>query len=116
MREEIQSVISKRAVTVVDPHPQQFISTLFLVEKGQGTGMFHPVINLKALNRFQCREKFKMEELHTVCSLPRRDDYMMKLDLQDAYFVVPIHQDSRKYLHLLFKGTAFEFSCLPIGL
>ena len=92
MREAIQSLILKGAVTVVDTDPQQFISTLFLVEKGQRTGVFLPVINLKALNRFLPKEKFKMEGLHTVGSLLRRGDYMMKLDLQHAYFAVPIFQ------------------------
>ena len=82
MKGAIQSLISKGAISVVNPCPQQFISTLFLVEKGQGMGEFRPVINLKALNRFLPKEKFKMEGLHTACSLPRKGDYMMKLDLK----------------------------------
>jgi len=59
-------------ILVVDPCPQQFISILFLVERGPGTGEFCPVINLKALNRFLLRGKFKMEGLHTTRSLLRR--------------------------------------------
>ena len=116
MRESIQSVISKGAITVVAPHTQQFISTVFLVEKGQGTGEFRPVINLRALNRFLPKEKFKMEGLHTARSLLRSGDFMMKLDLKDAYYAVAIHQDSRKYLRFQFEGTTFEFRCLPFGL
>ena len=68
MKGEIQSLISKGAISVVNPFPQQFISTLFLVEKGQGTGEFCPLINLKAPNRFLPKEKFKMEGLHTARS------------------------------------------------
>ena len=116
MRETTQCLISKGAITVVAPHPQYFISTLFLLEKGQGTGEFRPVINLRALNRFLTKEKFTMEGLHTVRSLLRSGDYMMKLDLKDAYYAVPIHQDSRKYLRFQFEGTTFEFRWLPFGL
>ena len=116
MRESIQSLISKGATTVVAPHPQQFISTLFLVEKGQGTGEFRPVSNLRALNRFLPKERFKMEGLHTARPLLRSGDYMMKLDLKDAYYAVSIHQDSRKYLRFQFEGTTFEFRCLSFGL
>ena len=116
MQEAIQSLISKGAISVVDPCPQQFISTLFLVEKGPGSGEFRPVINLKALNRFLPKEKFKMEGLHTARSLQRKGDYMMKLDLKDAYYAVPIHPESRKYLRFQFKGTIYEFCCLPFGL
>ena len=116
MKGAIQSLISKGAISVVNPGPQQFISTLFLVEKGQGTGEFRPVINLKALNRFLPKEKFKMEGLHTARSLLRKGDHMMKLDLKDAYYAVPIHPESRKYLRFQFKGTTYEFRCLPFGL
>ena len=116
MKGAIQSLISKGAISVVNPCPQQFISTLFLVEKGQGTGEFHPVINLKALNRFLAMEKFKMEGLHTARSLLRKGYHMMKLDLKDAYYVVPIHPESRKYLRFQFKGTTYEFHCLLFDL
>jgi len=116
MKGAIQSLISKGAISVVDPCPQQFISTLFLVEKAAGTGKFRPVINLKALNRFLPREEFQMEGLHTARSLLRKGDYMMKLDLKDAYYAVPIHPESRKYLRFQFKGTIYEFRCLPFGL
>ena len=57
-----------------------------------------------------------MEGLHTARSLLRKGDYMMKLDLKDAYYAVPIHPESRKYLRFQFKGTIYEFRCLPFGL
>jgi len=101
---------------VVDPCPQQFISTLFLVEKGPGTGELSPVINLQALNRFLPKETFKMEGLHTARPLLRKGNYTMKLDRQDAYYAVPIHPESRKYLCLKFKGTIYKFRCLSFGL
>ena len=116
MKGAIQSLIPKGAISVVNPCPQQFISTLFLVEKGQGTGELRPVINLKALNKFLPKEKFKMEGLHTARALPRKGDYVMKLDLKDAYYAVPIHPESRKYLRFQFKGTTYEFRWLPFGL
>ena len=116
MKEVIQSLIFKGAITVVDPCSQQFISTLFLVEEGPGTGEFRSVINLKALNRFLPKEKFKVGGLHTARSLLRKGDYMMKLDLKDAYYGVPIHPESSKYLRFQFKGTIYEFRCLPFGL
>ena len=109
MKGAIQSLISKGAISVVNPCPQHFISTLFLVKKGRGTGEFRTVINLKALNRFLPKEKFKMEGLHTACSLLRKGDYMIKLDLWDAYYAVPIHPESGKYLGFQFKGTTYEF-------
>lgn len=41
---------------------------------------------------------------------------MVTLDLKGAYYVVPITESSRKYLHFMFNGVRFEFSCLSFGL
>lgn len=68
-------------------------AVLFLVGKEPGKGEFRQVINLKALNKFLPKERFKMEGLHTACPLYRRGDYMMKLDLKDSYYAVPIHPE-----------------------
>ena len=41
---------------------------------------------------------------------------MCKLDLKDAYFSVPVGQNSRKFVRILWKGTLYEFVCLCFGL
>lgn len=41
---------------------------------------------------------------------------MCTIDLQDAYLLVPIHDDHKKYLRFEFEGTTYEFNCLPFGL
>ena len=57
-----------------------------------------------------------MEGLDTVRKLIQPGDFMMKLDLQDAYFSVPIHDSYKHYLRFIFQGTTYEFQCLPFGL
>lgn len=83
------------AVKEAELHLKQFVSSLFLVEKGKDTGEFRPVINFKTLNRFLVKEKFKMEGLYTARTLIRTNDFMVKLDLKDAYYAIPMHVDSR---------------------
>ena len=41
---------------------------------------------------------------------------MMKLDLKDAYYTLPIHHSHRKYLRFVFQDRTYEFQCLPFGL
>lgn len=41
---------------------------------------------------------------------------MASLDLEDAYYLVPIHQDSKKYFRFEFKGVLYQFNCLVFGL
>jgi len=40
----------------------------------------------------------------------------MRLDLKDAYYAVPMHPESKKYLRFQFMETIYEFRCLPFGL
>jgi len=48
-----------------------------------------------------------MEGLHVVRSLLQKGDFMMKLDLMDAYYAIPIHPTYRKYLRGLCIRTEF---------
>ena len=38
---------------------------------------------------------------------------MIKLDLKDAYFCVPIHKDHQQYFRFQWLNSIREFSCLP---
>ncbi len=40
----------------------------------------------------------------------------MKLDLKDAYLMVPVWKAHQKFLRFLWKGSLMEFACLPFGL
>ena len=57
-----------------------------------------------------------MEGAKVVRDLIRKDDWMVSIDLKDAYLSVPILQEHRKYLRFVWKGTTYEFQCLPFGL
>ena len=43
-------------------------------------------------------------------------DYLVKIDLKDAYLHVPIHKDHRKYLQVCVGGEVYQFKALPFGL
>ena len=116
MEKAIEDLIRKGAVAQVQPEADQFISTLFLVEKESGSEEFRPVINLRPLNRFVRTESFRMQSLQIAKSLIKPGDFLMKLDLKDAYYTVPVNQDHRRYLRFCYQGTLYEFCCLPIGL
>ena len=54
-----------------------------------------------------------MEGLETVRHLIRRNDWLVKLDLQDAYLTVPIDPNFHKYLRFeCAKINALTTSCL----
>ena len=112
--QEVQMMISKEAVKQVSACPDQFLSPVFLVQKKDGGQ--RPVINLKRLNQYVEYQHFKLEGIQALKSLVKKGDFMVKLDLSDAYFGVPILKSHRKYLRFVWRGKTFEFQALPFGL
>ena len=82
---EVTFLLSKGAL--VEAVQNGFISTIFVIPKKSGG--FRPIINLKALNEFVEHNHFKMEGIHTLRRSLRPDDWLAKLDLQDAYLTIP---------------------------
>ena len=113
---EIKQMLDKKAIHVVPPGQlhQGFVSSIFLVPK-KGGGQ-RPVVNLRPLNQFIPYEHFKMEGIHMLRDLLRKGDFMVKIDLKDAYFTVPVWKNHQKFLRFVWKETMYEFACLPFGL
>ena len=57
-----------------------------------------------------------MEDLHLLPDLIQSGDWMIKLDLKDAYLQVPIHPDHQKFLVFEWSNRFYQFKCLPFGL
>lgn len=57
-----------------------------------------------------------MEDIRTASNLVSHHSVMATVDLKEAYFVINIHKDYRKYLRFRFNGILYEFTCLPFGL
>ena len=101
-------------ITQVPPDSPGFYSNVFLVRKS--TGGWRPVIDLKNLNAHIHAPHFHMLTTGSVLSSVEKGDYAFKIDLQDAYFHVPIHPSSRKYLRFAFENRVYQFQVLPFGL
>ena len=106
--------VQKNAITEVPPNSPGFYSNIFLVRKSSGG--WPPVIDLKNLNAHIHAPHFRMFTTNSVLSSIRKGDYAFKIDLQDAYFHVPIHPSSRKYLGFAFENKVYQFQVLPFGL
>lgn len=93
---------------------QGFYSTYFLIPKKDGG--LRPILNLKGFNRHLKRLLFHMLNISTLLTFIRQGDWFTTVDLQDAYFHIPIHRNHRKYLRFYFQGNAYEYNVLPFGL
>ena len=86
LSQEVDNLLRKGAIEIIPKFDDQFILTIFVVPKKDGT--CRPVINLKFLNEFVQYYCFKQENLNFALDLIQPNDYLTKLDLKDVYFLV----------------------------
>lgn len=116
MQMEIQvlNLITKKAIEEALPVEGQFLSTIFLVPKLDGSFRF--ILNLNKLNESIQVLHFKIEDIRSVKNISTPNAFMASIVLKDAYFLVPVNKKRRKYLRFIFKDKIYQFRCLPFGL
>lgn len=113
----MSSLLNKRAIRVVPPEQSHsgFYSRYFLVPK-KGTQALRPILDLRVLNKYLRKYKFRMLTHATLLKLVRQGDWFTSIDLKDAYFHIKIYAPHRKFLRFAFLGVAYEYLVLPFGL
>ena len=115
LRAEILSMLVKGAIErVVNKSLLGFYSLLFVMPKKNGK--LRLVIDLRSLNHHLRKEKFHMETPANLRHSIQKQDWVISLDLTDAYLHVPIHPSSRKFLRFSYQDEVFQFRVLPFGL
>ena len=113
--EALHQLINKNAIELV--HNQTslgYFNRLFLVPKPHHK--WRPILDLSKLNLFLKAEKFKMETPETIRTSLRQGEWVTSIDFKDAYFHIPIQEQSRKYLRFHVQGQTYQFKALPFGL
>lgn len=111
---EIERLLQKGALEIVESSADQFLSSFFLIKKSSGGMRF--ILNLRNLNSYISPPHFKLEDWRTVIRLMLPHYKMATIDLEDAYLLVPVHHSYRMYLRFQWKGKTYEYTALPFGL
>ena len=85
-----------------------FFNQLFLVPKPNNK--WRPILDLSKLNLFLKVEKFKMETPETIRTSLQQGEWVTSVDFKDAYFHIPIQEQSREYLRFHVQGRTYQFS------
>ena len=64
------------------------------------------------LNQFIPYSHFKRECLKSIKDVLKKDNFICKLDLQDAYFCIPLSEDAKRYVRFYWEGKLYQFLCL----
>ena len=57
-----------------------------------------------------------METPETIRTSLQQGEWVTSIDFKDAYFDIPIQEQSRKYLRFHVQGQTYQFKALPFGL
>ena len=113
--EALHQLIDKNAVELVqNQRSLGFFNRLFLVPKPNSK--WRPILDLSKLNVFLKVEKFQIETPETIRASLHRGEWVTSIDFKDAYFHIPIQEQSRKYLRFHFRNRTYQFKALPFGL
>ena len=117
MLHEIELLVQSGAVRVVpnsEPTPQHYvISRIFPVPKKDKRVRL--VINLRTINPFIPPIHFKMEGLKSLRDVIRPNDWMTRLDLQDAFHHIPLHPQARPFFRFRWGELLYEWLAMPFG-
>ncbi|KAL5496951.1 hypothetical protein EMCRGX_G013331 [Ephydatia muelleri] len=84
-----------------------------------GVGKKRLVVNLRHVNGFLWKQKFKYEDLRVAMMMFEKGEWMFSFDLKSGYHHVDVAQHHRKYLGFEWGGgggVTFTFVVLPFGL
>ena len=114
IREFLPRLLSSGVIRqVFDPVPK-FFSRLFIVPKKDGPNRL--IIDLSLLNKLLKVPTFKMERVLDIASCILSPMWGCTVDLEDAFYHVPIAWIFHLLLAFVVDGTTYVFQMLPFGL
>ncbi len=93
---------------------RRFVSQAFLVPK-VGSKAFRLVIDLRWLNSFCPPAGAEVEGLRELRTLAERNDWMVSVDLSDAYYHFRIREEDKEYFQFAVGGEVFNLRGLSFG-
>ncbi len=116
LQQELSSLLQKGAIEEIPQSDIErgFFSRYFLVPKRDGG--LRPILDLRRLNFSLYKGKFKMLTMKTIMSQIQGGDWVVTIDLKDAYFHIQVVQRHRRFLRFAFGGKAYQYKVLPFGL
>ena len=96
---EISELLKEKVIVQTIAEKGDFFSSVFLRAKKDES--YRMILNLKKLNKYIDSKHFKMESLQNVLHMIKSGVWMASVDLQDAYYSVPIHEEYQKKLKFL---------------
>lgn len=116
LADKVQTLIQKEASKKVPIHAQDtsFYSRYCAVPKKHGD--IHPIMDLRALNKWDIYKKFRMMSIQSMLLLLNQDVWIITIDLQDAYSHINIMERHHRFLSFIIGHDHYQFKVLPFDI
>lgn len=88
IKSEIHKLLNTGVIEVCTPVADQILSSVFFLTKLDST--LRTIFNMKPLNQVIKYRHFKMDTFETALNLIRPSCWLASIDLQSAYYVIPV--------------------------
>ena len=116
--DSIRDFMERGCIKEVKSEEAVICSPLGVVNNGKKLRL---ILDLRYVNTYLAKFKFKMEDLKTVARVYEKGDYVITFDLKSGYHRIEIAQEHQKYLGFKWFNaegtiTTYVFCVLPFGL
>ena len=111
---EISKMLHLGVIEYTHSEEGEFVSNIFARPKKDGS--VRVILNLTKLNDFVEYQKFKMDTFNTVVKMVKPYCYMATIDLKLAYYLIPVHNDDKKFLKFVWNNRLMQYTAIPNGL
>ena len=95
---EISKLLSKCVFINTTREPNDYVSRIFTRIKKDGN--YRVILNLITFNEFLKFKHWKLESIEDALDLTTEGYNFGPIDLKDAYYSIPIHENYQQYLKL----------------
>ena len=104
---ELTILLRKGVIQKACASPDQLISNILLRKKPNGS--YRVILYLKYFN------DFKMDTLKDLILFIKRRCFFTSIDLQDAFYTIPLSPPACKYFRFIHRDQLYEFTSLIMG-
>ena len=94
--------------------PAKYVSSVVLIKKSNGEYRF--CVDFRPFNKAIRTQGYKMPDVETFLTTLPKGVKFSKFDFTNAFFMLPLVEDSRHYTTFIVKGGLYRFKRLPMGL
>ena len=106
------------AANIIEPSDSAFNFPFFLIKKGNGSGQWRSIIDLRLLNKRIAPSYFPLPSIEEVVNQIgyHHPALFTTVDLASGFYQIPLTEKSKKFVAFSAGGHHWAFSALPQGL